>query len=95
MLQHSVDAKRKQTTERGLGFAYDPPGALDWWGSDVMAAAPAAIDTRPQRDARPDSLVCDALLDQDVFAGVGNIIKNERCSSWTTPPTRSTTGART
>jgi endonuclease-8 len=25
----------------------------------------------------PDTLVCDALLDQDVFAGVGNIIKNE------------------
>ena len=27
--------------------------------------------------AMPDTLVCDALLDQDVFAGVGNIIKNE------------------
>lgn len=25
----------------------------------------------------PDTLVADALLDQDVFAGVGNIIKNE------------------
>jgi endonuclease-8 len=25
----------------------------------------------------PDTLVCDALLDQNVFAGVGNIIKNE------------------
>jgi endonuclease-8 len=25
----------------------------------------------------PDALVCDALLDQTVFAGVGNIIKNE------------------
>ena len=27
--------------------------------------------------AKPDMLVCDALLDQDIFAGVGNIIKNE------------------
>jgi endonuclease-8 len=27
--------------------------------------------------ARPDMLACDALLDQDIFAGVGNIIKNE------------------
>jgi endonuclease-8 len=27
--------------------------------------------------AQPDTLVCDALLDQDLFAGVGNIIKNE------------------
>lgn len=26
---------------------------------------------------QPEVLVCDALLDQDVFAGVGNIIKNE------------------
>ena len=26
---------------------------------------------------RPDTLAADALLDQDVFAGVGNIIKNE------------------
>ena len=25
----------------------------------------------------PDALVCDALLDQQVFSGVGNIIKNE------------------
>jgi endonuclease-8 len=25
----------------------------------------------------PQTLVCDALLDQNVFAGVGNIIKNE------------------
>ena len=32
---------------------------------------------RKQLRALPDTLVCDALLDQDVFAGVGNIIKNE------------------
>ena len=25
----------------------------------------------------PDTLVADALLDQNIFAGVGNIIKNE------------------
>jgi endonuclease-8 len=25
----------------------------------------------------PDEMVCDALLDQDIFSGVGNIIKNE------------------
>jgi endonuclease-8 len=27
--------------------------------------------------AQPTMLICDALLDQDIFAGVGNIIKNE------------------
>lgn len=26
---------------------------------------------------KPDELICDVLLDQDIFAGVGNIIKNE------------------
>lgn len=25
----------------------------------------------------PNALICDALLEQDIFAGVGNIIKNE------------------
>src|SRR5512142_1039798 len=27
--------------------------------------------------ASTDALLCDALLDQEIFAGVGNIIKNE------------------
>jgi endonuclease-8 len=27
----------------------------------------------------PETFVCDALLDQKIFAGVGNIIKNEVC----------------
>jgi endonuclease-8 len=35
-----------------------------------------AIRSRRLR-AHPDMLACDALLDQDIFAGVGNIIKNE------------------
>ena len=25
----------------------------------------------------PDEMICDALLEQDIFAGLGNIIKNE------------------
>jgi len=32
---------------------------------------------RKKLRAAPDTLACDALLDQDIFAGVGNIIKNE------------------
>jgi endonuclease-8 len=32
---------------------------------------------RTKLKAKPAMLVCDALLDQDIFAGVGNIIKNE------------------
>lgn len=35
------------------------------------------LKARTKLKASPDTLVCDALLDQNVFAGVGNIIKNE------------------
>ncbi len=41
--------------------------------SDTWNAAAA----RKKLRAMPETLVCDALLDQNVFAGVGNIIKNE------------------
>ena len=36
-----------------------------------------AARARKKLKAKPDMLVCDALLDQEIFAGVGNIIKNE------------------
>jgi endonuclease-8 len=32
---------------------------------------------RKKLRAKPNTLACDALLDQSIFAGVGNIIKNE------------------
>jgi endonuclease-8 len=37
----------------------------------------SARAARAKLRAKPDALVCDILLDQDIFAGVGNIIKNE------------------
>jgi endonuclease VIII len=48
----------------------------DWTG-DVLNDkwdAPKAYD---KLKSEPQTLVCDALLDQHIFAGVGNIIKNE------------------
>jgi len=47
------------------------------WSADVLSELwnPAAA-RRKLRD-HPDMLVCDALLDQNIFSGVGNIIKNE------------------
>jgi endonuclease VIII len=48
----------------------------DWW-ADVMSEHWDAKLALQRLRARPDTLVCDALLDQDLFAGVGNIIKNE------------------
>jgi endonuclease-8 len=51
--------------------------ALYDWRTDVMSDAwdPRLAAKRLRQSA--DTLVCDALLDQDIFAGVGNIIKNE------------------
>jgi endonuclease-8 len=47
------------------------------WRSDVMAPEWDPALARRKLRAMPDTLVCDALLDQSVFSGVGNIIKNE------------------
>lgn len=48
----------------------------DWW-ADVMSEHWDPALARKRLRSAPDLLVCDALLDQDLFAGVGNIIKNE------------------
>jgi endonuclease-8 len=47
------------------------------WSGDVMADAWDPAKARRKLRSAPDTLVADALLDQSVFAGVGNIIKNE------------------
>src|SRR5512141_2332822 len=47
------------------------------WSGDVMADAWDPARARRKLRSAPDTLVADALLDQSVFAGVGNIIKNE------------------
>jgi endonuclease-8 len=47
------------------------------WRTDVMADAWSPRLALRRLRAQPDTLVCDALLDQELFAGVGNIIKNE------------------
>lgn len=47
------------------------------WRTDVLSSEWSAKRARAKLRQQPDVLVCDALLDQDIFAGVGNIIKNE------------------
>ena len=47
------------------------------WRTDIMSETWDARLALRRLRAKPDTLVCDALLDQDIFAGVGNIIKNE------------------
>jgi endonuclease-8 len=47
------------------------------WRDDVMSGCWDPKRARAKLRRMPHALVCDALLDQGVFAGVGNIIKNE------------------
>ena len=54
----------------------DPADSYDW-RVDIMSDQWDEKFVRRKFRAMPEELVCDALLDQDVFAGVGNIIKNE------------------
>ncbi|KJH83756.1 endonuclease [Pseudomonas sp. KSR10] len=59
-----------QPIEGSLDEAYD-------WSADVMSDAWDGRATLKKLRARPRLLACDALLDQTLFSGSGNIIKNE------------------
>jgi len=47
------------------------------WQSDVLSNEWNPLKARKKLKAMPKTMVCDALLDQQIFSGVGNIIKNE------------------
>lgn len=47
------------------------------WTSDVMSDHWDPKAAKQKLKEIPDTLVCDALLNQNIFTGVGNIIKNE------------------
>ena len=56
-----------------------PPGfdeGIDW-AADVLSDGWDPKIARRKLKAAPTMIVCDALLDQKIFSGVGNIIKNE------------------
>ena len=61
-----------QFIEEDIDSVYD-------WESDVMSDTWDPAKARKKIRMQPNTLVCDALLDQQIFAGVGNIIKNEVC----------------
>jgi len=58
-------------------FIEEPLDEIYDWSGDVMSDSWDAAAARRKLRAMPEALACDALLDQNVFAGVGNIIKNE------------------
>ena len=47
------------------------------WSADLMNETWNTKAALKKLKAIPDTLVCDALLDQTIFSGLGNIIKNE------------------
>jgi len=56
--------------ERDVDKIYD-------WSTDVMQDSWSPANAKKKLIAKPQMLVCDALMDQTIFSGVGNIIKNE------------------
>lgn len=47
------------------------------WSADVMSEKWKPANAKSKLKQNPEMLICDALMDQDIFSGVGNIIKNE------------------
>lgn len=47
------------------------------WSGDVLNDAWDEKKAKEKIKAIPEALICDTLLNQNIFAGVGNIIKNE------------------
>ncbi len=45
--------------------------------ADVMSEKWSAAGAKKKLKEIPETMICDALLDQQIFSGVGNIIKNE------------------
>ena len=87
-----VDERKEMTPRLSLGFTRgremnfyacsvrfltEPLDELYDWSGDVMSDDWDAAQARRKLRAAPERMVADVLLDQDVFAGVGNIIKNE------------------
>jgi endonuclease VIII len=54
----------------------DPNETYDW-SADIMNKKWDAKKAFKKVKQFPDAMICDVLLDQDIFSGVGNIIKNE------------------
>ncbi|HYJ64029.1 MAG TPA: DNA-formamidopyrimidine glycosylase family protein, partial [Parafilimonas sp.] len=60
-----------------LKIFYENPNEIYDWSGDVMNATWNPSKAKKKLAEIPDALVADALLNQNIFAGVGNIIKNE------------------
>jgi endonuclease-8 len=88
---YRIDSKRDKPPKLGLVFNIgelnlyacnvkrfdgNPDKVYDW-SADVMNPAWSVRKAMAKLKRAGDSMICDALLDQEIFSGVGNIIKNE------------------
>jgi endonuclease-8 len=60
-----------------LRFIEEPLNEVYDWSADVMSEEWNPRAAIKKLKAIPDAVVCDALLNQEIFSGIGNIIKNE------------------
>ncbi len=88
---YRINERKDSTPRLSLGFAdgelnfyacsvqliEGPLDATYDWSMDLMSDAWSPRVTLKRLRERPRLLACDALLDQTLFAGSGNIIKNE------------------
>jgi endonuclease-8 len=58
------------------------------WSADVMNKNWDPAKAKKKMKAQPAMLVCDALMNQEIFSGVGNIIKNEVLFRIKVPPAK-------
>lgn len=58
-------------------FIDEPLDEVYEWSADVMSDEWDPKKAKKKLKEQPGMLACDALLDQNIFAGSGNIIKNE------------------
>ena len=89
--KYSINEKKPTPVRLGLQFAKgeinfyncsikfitEPLDEVYDFTADVMNDDWDAKAARNKLKEKPNTLVCDALLDQQIFSGVGNIIKNE------------------
>ncbi|MDQ0639528.1 endonuclease-8 [Pedobacter sp. W3I1] len=88
---YSINERKKAPLQLGLIFKKDElnfytckvdllegnVNELYNWENDVMADEWNGQAALKKLKEMPDAMVCDVLLDQQIFSGVGNIIKNE------------------
>ncbi|MBO9152220.1 DNA-formamidopyrimidine glycosylase family protein [Chitinophaga sp. GCM10012297] len=60
-----------------IRILYEPLNEIYDWSADVMSPDWSHRKAMAKLRNIPGTLVCDAILDQRIFAGAGNIIKNE------------------